>query len=143
MRRKSMKGFTLLEMLIVVVLIGIVGGIAFSAFQDSGADARRMRAISDLQALNDAVGRYYQVRFTYEGAEDIDAIVADAGITLSEDYDYVIDPSDDGQAYQVRAVPVADGLQAGDGALMMDNTGRQCLYAEKDSPDFSECPAHF
>ena len=44
MRLKTMKGFTLIEVMIVVAIIGIIGAIAYPSYQDSVRRGRRADA---------------------------------------------------------------------------------------------------
>lgn len=130
--------------MIVVAIIAIVASIAFTAFSESGRDTQRMRAVSDLSALNDAVGRAYQTNFSYTGLDEDGALAALAlasGITLTTDYNFAIDVSDDGQSYMLVAAPAAGSGQVGDGALVSDNTGRRCFHPGDDEADSTAvCP---
>ena len=140
---KRQRGFTLIEIMIVVVIIGIIGSIAFSAFQDAGQDTRRTRAIADISALNDAVARFYQTNFSYEGAVLAD-IADNAGIQLSDNYNFDLDVAADGQGYTLSARPIAGREQEGDGALATTQDGSRCYFPEDDDPaDLSLCPHKF
>lgn len=57
-RRKTQRGVTLLEMLIVVAIIGVMVGIAFPAIT-SGIDSLRIRSASDeiVSSFNSAMNR--------------------------------------------------------------------------------------
>lgn len=48
MIHNKLKGFTLIELMIVVVVIGILAGIAFPAYQESVAKSRRAEAAAVL-----------------------------------------------------------------------------------------------
>lgn len=146
MNRFAQRGFTLIELMIVVALVAIIATIAFNAFSDSGQDSRRARGMADIQALNDAMARYYQTNFTYSGATR-DGLVAANTISLNKEYDYTVTPdpanSGDFQTYRITAVPSSTSSQKDDGAMLMDQTGRRCYYQGNDSPDFSTCPHSF
>lgn len=115
MQRRRQKGFTLIEIMIVVVIVGIVASIAFSAFSDNSRDMQRMRGISDMTSLNDAVQRFYQTDFSYDGLDDAGALTAlatAAGITLTPNYAFSIVVDADGQGYTLTATPNSADLGA-------------------------------
>ena len=51
-------GFTLVELLIVIIVIGILASIVLVTFNGSQAKARDARRISDLNNIADAIGSY-------------------------------------------------------------------------------------
>ncbi len=56
---KDQKGFTLIELMIVVAIIGILAAIVYPSYQSALADSRRAVAQSDLLELASFVERYY------------------------------------------------------------------------------------
>ena len=57
--RKGTSGFTLLELLIVVVILGVLAGLSINTYTSSAEKSRRQEAISMLSAAKDSAGRYY------------------------------------------------------------------------------------
>ncbi len=72
---KKKKGFTIVEMLIVVIIIGILAAIAIPQFTKSIEKARASEAYRGLGQLRGAQALYYAANETYAG--DIDRLVAD------------------------------------------------------------------
>lgn len=58
MHRPATKAFTLVEILIVVVILGILAAIAFAGFTGATDDARQNTAYSELQKIRRHIGVY-------------------------------------------------------------------------------------
>ena len=78
MTRKN-KGFTLVEILIVVIILGILAAIVIPQFTTASEDARRSALASDLQSLRSQI-ELYKIQhhdrgpnIAADGTEDADA----------------------------------------------------------------------
>ena len=62
---KSKKGFTLLELLVVILIIGILAGIAIPQYQKAKEKSEAGQLLISIKALYDAQQRYYLVNEEY------------------------------------------------------------------------------
>ena len=62
------KGFTLIELMVTVVILGIIAAIALPSYQEQVKKTRRVNAQSDLLELASYMERFYTENFTYAGA---------------------------------------------------------------------------
>ena len=56
------KGFTLIELMIAVAIVGILAGIAYPSYQDSVRKSRRADAQGALLGFANAMERYFTQR---------------------------------------------------------------------------------
>ncbi len=70
LRRSGQSGFTLVELLIVVIILGILAAIAIPQFSTSSEDAKISALDTDLSHLRNAIELYYhQHKAVYPGAK--------------------------------------------------------------------------
>src|SRR5687768_3320512 len=59
MNKRSVRGFTLIELMVVVAVIGILAAIAFPKFANMVAKAKEGRTLSHLGVIRSALSVYY------------------------------------------------------------------------------------
>ena len=86
---KNTKAFTLIEVLVVVLIIGILAAIAVPQYQKAVAKAELSKIISITRSVKEAEEIYYLANNNYAPIEDLDIIVNDPEVKcqlLSQDY---------------------------------------------------------
>ena len=64
-RSRSSRGFTLIELMIVVAVVAILAAIAFPSYQEYVRKSRRAQAKADLAELTQLAERWHTVNNTY------------------------------------------------------------------------------
>ena len=62
---KNKKGFTLVELVVVIAILGILAGIAIPRFMDATASARGAKIVADMRTLESAETMYYAQKGEY------------------------------------------------------------------------------
>lgn len=136
MHQVNNKGFSLIELLIAVAIIGILASIAVPSYSNYIIETRRLDAQIGLRGAAQFMERCRTQAFSYDGCED-----KTAAPTASPDGYYTIAYSDvTAIAFTVTATPVAGKSQANDAKctkLMLDQKG--AIGAKPDATDAKDC----
>jgi type IV pilus assembly protein PilE len=91
--RQSMRGVTLMELMIVVVIVGILAAIAYPSYRQHVQRAKRTEAMSALLRIATEQERYYLDNNNY--TTDLTDLGFDSDPLLTESGTYQIDLSSD------------------------------------------------
>lgn len=128
---KKAAGFTLIELMIVVAIVGILAAIAYPSYMDSVRKSRRADAKAALSNAAQALERYYTEKNSY-----LNATLGDGAGTVFPDHTpsdqahdsayYILSITNQGVGtYTLNASPT--GAMAADncGALTLDHLGQK------------------
>ncbi len=137
-------GFTLIELMIVIAIIGILTAIAFPSYQNYLKQSRRADAKGALMGLANAMERHFTETNSYEKAavsnantgkpriysttSPIDGDIAyyDLGITTATQ-----------TTYTIRATPISSSAQKDDGFLELKHTDSKGRWDQDNSGSLS------
>ena len=134
--RKGATGFTLIEVMIVVVIIGILLAVTLPGYRNTVIRSNRATAQGDLLAFAQAMEKEYAINFTYTNAA--------AGTTFpnrspldgdNKKYILSVDPND--VSYMLTATPIGGGTQDGDGIIQINHLGQR-FWDKNDDGDTSD-----
>lgn len=103
------RGFTLIEVMIVVAIVGILAAVAYPAYQNSIMKSRRSTAQSCLLELGQFMERFYSTNMRYDEDRDGAAVTLPAGGCRTDLEDHYTFQFGSGQptesTYTLEAVP--------------------------------------
>jgi type IV pilus assembly protein PilE len=135
-------GFSLIEVMIVLVIIGILMMVAVPGYQDSMRKSRRADGMRDLMELVARQERFYAQNSRY--TDDIETL---GGLnfdrTISSEGYYALsvmecadtDPDDFSTCYELRAAPIGEQQKDACGTLTVNSKGER---GHTGSPDIEE-----
>jgi len=133
---RRVKGFTLIELMIVVAIIAILAAIAYPSYQNYVKRTKRLEAQAYLVELGHKLESYKLVNKSFAGMGIAD--IGSASFPLNGSPTYTIELTDrnnisfitgaspNEQTWLLKAVPT--GSQADDGDLTLNNTEEKCWY---------------
>lgn len=75
-RRKGREGFTLIELMVVIVILGVLAGIVVPQFMDEPQKARAVKAKLQMESISTALKKFYIDNGFYPTTEQgLDALV--------------------------------------------------------------------
>lgn len=112
-RGRRSGGFTLVEMMVTVAIVGILASIAWPSYQQSVMQGRRTDAIQSITYYRQALERCYSQNFTYLNAAATPCPAATGANVASTNGYYAISfPTLNATQYTIQAAP--QGTQVND-----------------------------
>lgn len=140
----KMHGFTLIEMMIAVAIIGILFAVAYPSYRSSVMKTQRTDARSELQIYAQMLLRCRSTNTTYDTATGVCPIKDTLATgTVSRGGFYTISVSDlAASTYTLKAVPVSGRSQARDNdckEFTLDQSGRKAAKNNSNQVTTSTC----
>jgi prepilin-type N-terminal cleavage/methylation domain-containing protein len=106
-RNLNNKGFTIVELLIVIVVIGILALLVITTYSGIQAKARNSKRASDVKSLQTQIEAYFSQNGFYPSRADLNGSAWLTTNMKSLDQNALIDPSNPTQSKTLVAAPVA------------------------------------
>lgn len=116
-------GFTLIELMAVVVIIGIISAIAIPSYVEYIENTHRRATEGQMKSLAQALERYHAKNFSYQGATIANLVPK---LNANQFYSSTLTFGNNHHSYTIKVTPIGGGIMDGDGVLILQSDGLAC-----------------
>lgn len=120
MKRSS--GFTIVEVIVVVIIVGILASLAVFAFNQVQINARNDERVSDVTAISTALEEYYRKNSVYPTCSQMTQSTSSVASLLKISESALVSPSDSGGVNSVACGALTAGSGPDDYGYVVDTS---------------------
>jgi prepilin-type N-terminal cleavage/methylation domain-containing protein len=120
--KKRNQGFTIVELLIVIVVIGILALLVITTYSGIQAKARNSKRASDVKSLQTQIEAYFSQNGYYPSRTDMNSSTWLGTNMKSLDQNALVDPKNPTQSKTLVAAPAANSYAY----AVTDSSGNSC-----------------
>lgn len=133
---KNARGFTLVELMIVVVVIGVLAAISIPSYQNYMKKSKRVEVQAYLMELGNTAANYKLINKNFSGITLAQLGNAQFPAT-SPNYNISLETVSNSQGAILELIfvasPIATTAQKGTGVITLTSKGDQCWYKDTDT----------